>query len=578
MTRLGTELSKLHKNETLKVNSNYLRGMIKEGLEDMSTGSIKSEDTQLTKFHGLYQQDNRDIRPERRKKKLEAAHAFMVRLRIPGGVLTSDQYLQLNRIVEQRANGTLRLTTRQTFQLHGVIKTNLKPAIQEINQTMLDTIAACGDNNRGVMGCPNPIETDKHPEILELACALSDHLTPRTRAYHEIWLDEEPVASSQPDNESEAEPIYGKQYLPRKFKIGIAVPPSNDVDVFTQDLGLIAIIENGRVVGYNVSVGGGQGMTHGKENTFPRNGDIIGFCTPDQVLDIAEKVVTTQRDYGNRADRTRARMKYTIEDMGLENFHKELESRLGFHLQEARPYVFTSRGDRYGWCEGAKGNWHYTVFVQNGRIKDTDALPLKSGLAEIAKVHKGHFRCTANQNIMIADVPESEKDTIQRLLDQYHLVDTKQKSGLRLNAMSCVALPTCGLAMAESERYLPDLVTEIEKILQDEGLGEDAITIRMTGCPNGCARPYVAEIAFVGKGPRTYNLYLGGGFLGERLNKLYKADVKDNEIVGILQPIIEDYAKNRINGEAFGDFVIRAGYVHETTAGNQFHEQVGALK
>lgn len=579
MSKLGTDLSKLHKNETIKDESRYLRGTLAQGFADMSTGAISPDDGQLIKFHGTYGQDDRDVRAERRKKKLEPAYSFMVRLRIPGGVLTPDQWLKLDQIADERANGTLRLTTRQTFQFHGIIKSNMKPAMRTMNAALLDTIAACGDVNRNVMCNPNPHISEHHAETLKLADDISAHLLPKTRAYHEIWLEDELYESSEEQARvEEHEPIYGKHYLPRKFKIVIAVPPSNDVDIFAHDLGYIAIIEHGKIVGYNVTVGGGMGMTHGKEDTFPRTADLLGFCTPEQAVDVAEKVVTTQRDYGNRENRARARLKYTIEDHGLDWFHKEVETRLGYKLGEPRPYEFTSRGDRFGWVEGVNNTWHYTLFVSNGRIADTQALKLKTGLREIAKVHQGDFRCTANQSVIIASVPAAQKPVIEQLLKEYKLDVCNHTSGLRLNSMACVALPTCGLSLAESERYLPDLITALENVLDECGLRDDEIVIRMTGCPNGCARPYLAEIGFVGKNPRTYNLYLGASFTGDRLNKLYQVDVKDTDIVGILKPILMDYAKNRNDGEHFGDFVIRAGYIQATTAGNQFHQQVGALR
>lgn len=579
MSKLGTDLSKLHANETIKDKSNFLRGTLAQGFADMSTGAISAEDQQLIKFHGTYMQDDRDIRAERRKKKLEPAYSFMVRLRIPGGVFSPQQWIKLDQLSNERANGTLRLTTRQTFQFHGIIKSNLKPAMQEMNAALLDTIAACGDVNRNVMCNPNPHASEHHGEVLQLAKDISLHLLPATRAYHEIWLDGELAESSEASaTVEEHEPIYGKHYLPRKFKTVIAVPPSNDVDIFAHDLGYIAIIEEGKIIGYNVTIGGGMGMTHGKEETFPRTADILGFCTPEQAVDVAEKVLTTQRDHGNRENRARARLKYTLEDHGLEFFRNEVENRLGYKLGEPKPFKFTSRGDRYGWIEGVDGNWHYTLYVPNGRVSDTPAHQIKTGLLEIAKIHKGDFRCTANQNIIIASVPKSQKAKVDKLLAAHKLDALNEASGLRLNSMACVALPTCGLALAESERYLPDLITEVDNILDECGLRDDEIVIRMTGCPNGCARPYLAEIGFVGKSPRTYNLYLGASFTGERLNKLYKTDVKDTDIAVILKPILLDYAHNRDEGERFGDFVIRAGYVNATTAGNRFHAETGALK
>jgi len=564
---------KLAKNETIKADSNLLRGTIADGLLDDSTGALAADDTQLTKFHGIYQQDDRDLRGERRKAKQERAYSFMTRVRVPGGVCTPQQWLDMDRFCTDYANGVLKLTTRQAFQLHGIIKKNLKTTIRKINDSLMDTIAACGDVNRNVMCNPNPNQSKLHAEVLELAKAISAHLTPATRAYHEIWLTDEDGEKENvtPNPEPEAEPIYGKTYLPRKFKIVIAVPPSNDVDVFAHDLGFIAIIEDDKIVGYTITVGGGMGMSHGKETTFPRLADVLGFCTPEQVTDVAEKIVTTQRDYGDRADRRHARLKYTIEDRGLAWFRGEVEKRLGYELGQAQPFVFDHNGDRYGWIDDENGNSHLTLFIQNGVVADTDESPMRTGLREIAKVHDGDFRLTANQNLIIANVSPAKRAGIEVLLERHNLANSHSQSGLRLNSMACVALPTCGLALAEAQRYLPDLLTELDAVLAELGLRDDAITIRMTGCPNGCARPYIAEIAFVGRSPGKYNIYLGGGFIGDRLNKLYKVSAKQEEIVGILRPILERYASERNDGERFGDFVIRTGYVAETRDGREFH-------
>ena len=565
---------KLAKNETIKEASNLLRGTIAEGLLDQSTGALASDDTQLTKFHGIYQQDDRDIRRERRKAKLEPAYSFMTRVRLPGGVCTPQQWLDMDAFCTDYANGTLKLTTRQAFQLHGIIKKNLKLTIRKINDSLMDTVAACGDVNRNVLCNPNPYQSILHAEALEIARAISDHLTPATRAYHEIWLEDENGEKQKITEapEPEFEPIYGKTYLPRKLKTAVALPPCNDVDIFASDLGFVAVIEDDKIVGYTVTVGGGMGMSHGQVKTFPRLADALGFCTPDKVTDVAEKIVTTQRDYGDRTDRKHARLKYTIEDRGLEWFRGEVESRLGYSLDEPRPFKFDHNGDRYGWVDDENGNSHLTLFIQNGCVVDTDEFPIRTGLLEIAKVHEGDFRLTANQNLIIANVSSAKRTEINNLLIKYKIDECYDQSGLRLNSMACVALPTCGLALAESQRYLPDLIEELEAVLEELGLEKEPITIRMTGCPNGCARPYIAEIAFVGRAPGKYNIYLGGGFTGDRLNKLYKASVKQEEILGIFRPIFERYARERTEGERFGDFVIRAGYVAETRFGREFHD------
>ncbi len=559
------------KNEGIKDKSNYLRGGIKEGLENVITGALEEDDTQLTKFHGIYMQDDRDIRAGRRSKKLDKAYSFMARVRVPGGVCTPQQWLDMDYLSDNYANHTLKLTTRQAFQFHGIIKTNLRYTINAINKSCLDTLAACGDVNRNVMCNPNPYESVLHAPAQKLAEDISAHLSPRTSAYHEIWIDDEQVAGGK--EEEDVEPIYGKLYLPRKFKTVVAIPPSNDVDIFAHCLGFIAIAENGKLTGYNVTVGGGLGMTHGDVETFPRTADVMAFCTPEQAVDVAEKIVIVQRDNGNRDERKNARFKYTVERMGVTKIRSEVERLLGYKLQDAKPFTFTSTGDRYGWVKGVDGKWHVTLFIQNGRVKDTPEWKMKTGLREIAKVHKGDFRLTNNQNVIIASIDEKDKPQIEKLLKEYKL-DSFDQSGLRRNSMACVALPTCGLALAESERYLPDLVTELEEEFEKAGLRNDDVVIRMTGCPNGCARPYLAEIGFVGTGPNKYNLYLGAAFNGSRLNKLYRESVDDKEIRTILKPMIHAYAKERNEGESFGDYVIRKGIVKATTAGNNFHKNL----
>jgi sulfite reductase (NADPH) hemoprotein beta-component len=501
-------------NERIKSDSRFLRGTIADGLQRVETGSLSDDDQQLTKFHGIYVQDDRDLRAERGRKKMEKAFIFMARMRVPGGLLTPQQWLAAEAIAHDRANGTLRLTTRQTIQFHGIVKSNLRLAIRAMNDAMLDTIAACGDINRNVIATANPWASRAHAEIADLADAIATHLLPKSRAWHEIWIDDEKVAGG----EQEDEPIYGRTYMPRKFKIAVALPPHNDVDVFAHDLGYIAIEEAGQIVGYNVVVGGGMGMTHGEPDTFPRTGDVIGFCRPEQAVDIAEKVVTVQRDFGNRSDRKHARLKYTIERIGLPAFQAELESRLGYHLAPARAYAFAGNGDRLGWTQGDNGNWHYTLFVENGRVRDLPERRLLSGLQAIAKLSVGRFIITANQNLVLADIPPEQREAVAALLADFRL-DTAI-GGLRRNSLACVALPTCGLALAESERYLPGLITRLEAELDVAGLAQDDITIRMTGCPNGCARPYLAEIALVGRTPGIYNLYIGSAFDGSRLNKL----------------------------------------------------------
>jgi sulfite reductase (NADPH) hemoprotein beta-component len=496
----------------------------------------------------------------------------MIRIRVPGGVATPQQWLETDRLATEFANGTIKLTTRQAFQFHGIIKSNLKRTIAEINQVAMDTIAACGDVNRNVMCNPNPYLSKIHAQALKVAQDISTHLTPQTRAYHEIWLDGEKVESTEED----FEPIYGKTYLPRKFKITVAVPPSNDVDIYANCLSFIAVVEAGELVGYNVAVGGGMGSTHGNEATYPRIADVIGFCRPDQVVDVAEKVVLVQRDFGDRTDRKHSRFKYTVDDYGPDWILAKLNEYLGYELGSVREFVFEDNGDRYGWVEDDNGNSHLTLFISGGRVLDTPSYPMRTGLREIAKVHDGDFRLTANQNLIIANVSPAKRPAIEKLLAEYGIKDSHVKSALRLNSMACVALPTCGLSLAEAERYLPTLITELEESLEENGLRHDAITIRMTGCPNGCARPFIAEIGFVGRGPAAYNVYLGGGFAGQRLSKLYRENLPADRIKPLLAPIFARYAKERNEGERFGDFCIRNGYVTATVQGPDFHKNIKA--
>jgi sulfite reductase (NADPH) hemoprotein beta-component len=551
--------------EKLKYDSNYLRGTLVESLADPITGAISDGDTQISKFHGIYQQWDRDIEKERKQQKLEPAYSFLIRLRMPGGKFTPEQWLRMDDLSDKYANGTLKLTTRQTFQLHGVLKRNLKNTIREMNESLLDTIAACGDVNRNVMSHANPAESPFHAEVIELAQTISAHLLPNTTAYHEIWLDKKLIADSKTD----IEPLYGDRYLPRKFKIGIVVPPNNDSDVFSQDLGFIAITENNKIVGFNVTVGGGFGSTFGVPETYPRIGTLIGFCTPEQVIDVAEKVLIVQRDNGNRENRKQARLKYTVDRLGIENFTAKVETLLGFKLEKEKPFKLERNGDDFGWKKGSDEKWHLTYFVEGGRVKDDGNKNLKTALREIAKIMDGDIILTGNQNLIVSGVSDSVKKKVDSLLEK-HGVAPSVISGLRKNSISCVALPTCPLAFAEAERYLPTLISKLDAILDEFSLSNEEIVIRMTGCPNGCGRPYLAEIGLIGKSAGHYNLYLGGSFEGTRLNTLYRTTIPEQEILGELRIIIQDYAKNRNKGEHFGDFVLRKEYVKEIKEGKDF--------
>jgi len=565
---MSGENKPLVEDEALKARSRFLRGTILESLADAATGAVAADDAKLLKFHGSYQQDDRDLRNERQRQKLEPSYSFLIRLRMTGGVCTPGQWLQLDELARKLATPSLRITTRQTFQFHGVVKRNLKAAMAGINRALLNTIGACGDINRNVVCHNNPYLSPLHEEIYAWSSRLSDLFLPRTRGYYEIWLDEAQVAGSLP----EEEPFYGQTFLPRKFKIGVALPPYNDIDVFAQDLGLIAIADGGTLAGFNVAVGGGMGTTHGDTATYPRLGEVVGFCAPDQLLAVAEQVVAIQRDFGDRTNRKHARFKYTLDDRGTAWFKDELAARLGWALPPPKAYAFTESGDRLGWVKDGQGFWHLTLGLLSGRIKDTPEMALMTGLREIAQIHDGDFRLTASQNLIIAKVSPAHKTKIQTLLKKHRIPLPDHWSGLRRQALSCVAFPTCGLAMAESERFLPGFLDRLEPLLKKAGLEKQAINLRVTGCPNGCARPFLGEIALVGKSPGRYNLYLGAGAAGERLNTLYRESLSEDEIVAELQPLIERYGRERQAGEAFGDFAVRAGLVRAVNAGREFHD------
>ncbi len=543
--------------EVIKKASRGLRGTLVESLHDPLTGAIRESDTQLIKFHGSYMQDDRDLRAEREHQKLEPAYSFMIRTRLPGGICTPKQWLALSHLAREYGTGSLRLTTRQAFQLHGVIKKDLKKTMQGMNAVLIDSIAACGDVNRNVMASANPVESKVHAEVYEWSKKLSDHLLPKTRAYHEIWLDGEKLAGP-----AEEEPILGPLYLPRKFKTGVVVPPHNDVDVFSQDLGFIAIldtegVDEGALLGFNLTVGGGLGATHGEPQTFPRVADVIGFLKPEQVLKVAETVVMIQRDFGDRTDRKHARLKYTIADRGVDWFKGELFKRLGYELEPPRAFKFTTQGDRFGWLRGHDGRWHLTLRIESGRVVDRPGAPFLTGLEKIAEIHQGDFRLTANQNLIIANVPASECMNIDRLVADYGLGKSLFTSPVRRDALACVALPTCGLAMAEAERYLPGFVDRVDELLAKHGLKDIPLTVRITGCPNGCARPYLAEIALIGRAPGRYTLRLGADAVGQRLNVIYRDNIDEASIVKALDELIGRYAVDRHTDERFGDFLWR---------------------
>ena len=551
---ISQPLDRLSPDETLKRDSDYLRGTIETGLLDRITGALPADDTRLMKIHGMYQQDDRDVRDERRRQKLEPAFRFMIRVRLPGASCTAEQWLKLDALARAHGGETIRLTTRQTFQFHWVLKEDVRATIQGLHDALLDTIAACGDVNRNVMAASDPDDSSVHAEVAAISGQVSDQFIPQTRAYHEIWYGEERVAMSEP-----VEPFYGQTYLPRKFKIGFVVPPSNDIDVYTQDLGFIAIAGPDGLEGFNIAIGGGMGRTENDPTTYPRLADVIGFVAKDDVIAATAAVMSVQRDYGNRLERHHARFKYTVDDKGVDWIKQEIEARLGHELAPARPFHFTTNGDRFGWRETDTGRFHCTLFIPSGRIANVGGQAWMDGLRAVAQIHRGAFRMTPNQNVIIADVAPEDRPAIERLLAEHGLAQSHVRSAMRLHSIACVALPTCGLAMAEAERYMPDLLTRIELILAEHGLLDEPITIRISGCPNGCSRPYVAEIGLTGRAPGKYNLYLGGGFHGERLNRMVRENIGEKAILELLGELLGRFARERAAGERFGDFVNRTG-------------------
>ncbi|HEU0197372.1 MAG TPA: NADPH-dependent assimilatory sulfite reductase hemoprotein subunit [Nevskiaceae bacterium] len=545
--------------EHIKADSRFLRGTIDLGLLDRTTASISEADTKLLKFHGSYQQDDRDLRDERRRQKLEPDYQFMVRMRLPGGVLTAQQWLDLDHLASIYAERGLRITTRQTFQFHGIRKQHLRDMIGGINDAGLSTLAACGDDVRNVICSVNPLLSSAHAEVYAWALKIMEHVKPSTTAYRELWLDKREHTS---DGSRDAEPLLGSAYLPRKFKFGIAVPPYNDIDVFTQDFGLIAILDgNGKLAGFNLAPGGSMGATAGDPKTYPSLGDLIGFVTPDHLLDVCWHAVAVQRDFGDRTDRKHARLKYTIDDRGLAWYRDELQARLHFKIEAPRAYRFEHNGDRFGWVQGDNGRWHLTLQIPAGRIKDVAGHARQTGMREIARMHDGHFRMTCDQNLIIADVSGENRAAIDALVEQYGLDDYRHASGIRQHVIACVALPTCGLAMAESERYLPHILEQLERLLDRHGLLDEPIHFRISGCPNGCSRSYLGEVALIGRAVGKYDLRLGADHLGERLNTLYRENVGEDVILAALDEVFGCFATQRQRGEHFGDFAVRTGLV-----------------
>ena len=555
MSDLNIKAQQLSAIEKIKTASDGLRGSINESLKDEITGSIREDDKAVIKFHGMYEQDDRDRREERAAKKLDRLYTFMIRLRLPGGFISAEKWIASHHVAGDNSTGVIKITTRQTIQLHGLLKSRIRPTIQAFNEAHLDSIATCGDINRNITCAAHPKQSALHAQVFAFADRISTLLMPKTKAYYEIWIGDDKIV----DKKEEEDPLYQNRYLPRKFKIGIAIPPNNEVDVFTNDLGLIAIIEDNKLKGFNIAVGGGMSTTHGNKETYARLATVIGFVdTEEKILKTVYEILTVQRDFGNRSDRKLARLKYTVDRMGVDNFKKEVEKRTGFLLEEAKPFTFNKRADYYGWEQGENGLWYYTLFVENGRVLDDEKLAMKTALLEIAKTGKTNFQFTANQNMIVSDVAEADKATIHALLEHFKIIEhTEAASAIRRNAIACVALPTCPLALAEGQRYMPELLDKIEPLLNKHQLGSEDIVIRMTGCPNGCARPYAAEIAFIGTAPGKYNLQLGGDNQGQRLNKTFKESLDEKAILEELDNLFASFKNERQVDEKLGDFVMR---------------------
>jgi sulfite reductase (NADPH) hemoprotein beta-component len=542
---------KLTRNEGLKETHPLLAGTIAETLADSAAERFTDDDYEFLKFHGIYQQDDRD------QRKAGKHYILMVRTKFPGGVLTAQQYVLCDQLATQYANNTLRITTRQDFQFHGIVKANIRQTMKSLNEALVSTIAACGDVERNVMAPPTPATSPLVDEVLEEARKLSDALCPKTPAYHSIWLDGHEVNLNGEANASFSDPLYGKRYLPRKFKTAFVIPPLNDIDIYTNDLGFVVIAENGKLAGYNLLAGGGLGMSHGNANTFPRLADVIGFLKREHLEAFAKAVLTVHRDFGDRTNRKHARLKYVIHERGLDWFRGEVEQRTGIKLEPARPFQFTKQGDLLGWHQQTNGNHFLGLFVENGRIRDEEGYQLKTGLRRVIERFQPQVRLTPSQNILLVNIRPEHRADIKQLLSEHGVSVHNTFSRTRLASMACPALPTCGLALAESERALPGILTAMEGLLAELGISEEELIVRMTGCPNGCARPYMAEIAFVGKGPNKYQIYFGGNEASTRLNWVYKDSVKGEDLLNELRPVLARYVQERQTNERFGDFCHR---------------------
>jgi sulfite reductase (NADPH) hemoprotein beta-component len=545
------EPPKLTRNEGLKEGNPLLSGTIAQTLANPTVDRFSEDDYEFLKFHGIYQQDDRD------KRKVARHYMLMVRTKFPGGVLSGPQYLTCDRLSDQFGNGTMRITTRQDFQFHGILKANIRQTMKTLNESLISTIAACGDVERNVMAPPTPATSPLVDEVLAQARNLSDQLAPKTPAYHTIWLDGKEVDLNSEANANFVDPVYRKHYLPRKFKTAFVIPPLNDIDILTNDQGFIVIAENGRLAGYNLVAGGGMGMSHGNAQTFPRLADVIGFLTPEHLEAVAKAVLMIHRDFGDRTNRKHARLKYVLEDRGVDWFRSEVQQRAGVKLAPARPFEFTRQGDLLGWHQQTNGNYFLGLFVENGRVHDVEGYQLKTGLRRVIEQFLPEVRLTASQNLLLVNIKPDQRTALEQLLADHGVSVSNPFSRTRLASMACPALPTCGLALAESERVLPEMLTRIESVLDELGLKDEELIVRMTGCPNGCARPYMAEVAFVGKSPNKYQLYLGGNEPSTRLNRLYKDSVKGEDLLNELRAVLLRFRDERQPGERFGDFCAR---------------------
>ncbi len=542
------------KVELIKEASDHLRGSLASELGG-DEPRFGGDSAQLLKFHGVYQQEDRDQRKSAREEGGDRRFIFMVRMRIPGGRLSAAQYLAFDELAGHHADGTLRLTTRQTFQLHGVIKSGLKRTIREINDALVMTLGACGDVERNVVACPAPGDDAAHEAMQRLARELSDGLLPRTRAYHEIWLDGEKVASTEPEDE----PLYGAAYLPRKFKTGIALPGDNCIDLYTQDLGFLAILDDGVLQGVNVLVGGGLGMTHGLTATYPRLGDPMAFVTPDRIIETARAVIAVYRDFGDRTNRKHARLKYVVEEWGIRRFTEAVQGRLPFELEPPRSVSVTATEDHLGWHRTSAGSWYLGVHIPNGRIKDEGDWRAREALRRLVEQYRPGVHLTPQQNILFSGFQESQRTAVDRLLVEHGLTPAERIAPVRRFALACPAMPTCGLAVSEAERVMPAVLDDLERRWAHAGLGNQPLAVRMTGCPNGCARPYTAEVGIVGRSADRYNVYLGGTAEGTALTTLFAELIPLQDLGALLAPVFEAYRDGRLPGEAFGAYCGRIG-------------------